>query len=291
MKRILLTYVAFAIAITVFGQAKKPTMMVVPSKTWCNEHGYIKTFTENGGSKMEPDYERAFLENGELKVAITVINDMMAAAGFEMKDMDMYLDRLSQTRAYDMAATSKTGADVAQSPLDIINAVAKSDYIFELYWKVNRLGPNKSVTYNLKGVDAYTSKQLAAASGTGPSASSAALAEQLQEAVVGTMRSFQDRLYNHFKDMSVKGREVALEIRVWNDCSYDLEEDLDGQELSQIIEDWVSENTVKGVYSVLDLTETRMEFEQVRIPLYDAGGRAIDTRRWAQGLISHLKTK
>ena len=34
-----------------------------------------------------------------------------------------------------------------------------------------------------------------------------------------------------------------------------------------------------------------MEFDQVRIPLYNAQGRAIDTRQWARGLVNFLKTK
>jgi hypothetical protein len=34
-----------------------------------------------------------------------------------------------------------------------------------------------------------------------------------------------------------------------------------------------------------------MLFEQVRIPLYDANGKATDTRRWAIGLQKMLKDK
>ena len=33
-------------ALSAMGQAKKPTLMVVPSDAWCKEHGYEQTFEE-----------------------------------------------------------------------------------------------------------------------------------------------------------------------------------------------------------------------------------------------------
>ena len=43
---------------------------------------------------------------------------------------------------------------------------AKADILIELVWKMNVTGPKRSVTYTLRGLDAYTNKQIAAASGT-----------------------------------------------------------------------------------------------------------------------------
>ena len=141
MKKIFLSCMALVISMMAFGQAKKPTIMVVPSQNWCYQNGYIKTFAENGETKKVPDYERAFLENSDVKTAISCINDMMAEANFPLKDMEQYLSSLSLTRAENAAATSKSGGEVAESPLDIINARAKSDIIFELTWTVNKRGP------------------------------------------------------------------------------------------------------------------------------------------------------
>ena len=95
----------------------------------------------------------------------------------------------------------------------------------------------------------------------------------------------------HFEDMAANGREVALVVRTWDDSPYDLEHEIGGKELNEVIEDWMADNTVSGRFSTLDATETRMEFDQVRIPLYNASGRATDTRQWARGLVNFLKTK
>ena len=91
MKKTILTCVALLASVMAFSQAKKPTIMVVPSLTWCNEMGYTKTFDTNGGSKTVADYERAFLENGDMKVAITTIGSMMGDMGFPLKDMEQNL--------------------------------------------------------------------------------------------------------------------------------------------------------------------------------------------------------
>ncbi len=289
MKKIILSFFAAVVCLMAYGQAKKPTIMVVPSQTWCNDNGYMTVFDMNGGTKKVPDYEKAFLENGDLKVAITTIGSMMTDLGFPLKDMEQNLNSLSLARAENAAATSKSGADVAETPLDIINARAKSDIIFDLYWKVNNTGPRRTLTYNLRALDAYTNKQVAATSGTGDPSITAELAVLLQEATIGGMGKIEEQLMKHFEDMAANGREVALVVRTWEDSPYDLEHEFGDKELGEIIEDWLSDNTVKNVYSTLDATESRMEFEQVRIPLYNDRGRPTDTRQWARGLVNHLK--
>ena len=291
MKKTFIICMALIVSTLAFSQAKKPTIMVVPSLTWCNEHGYTKTFDTNGSTKTVQDFEKAFENDGDLKIAITCIGEIMTDLGFNLKDMEQNLSALATDRAENAAATSKTGADVAQSPLDIINARAKSDIIFDLYWKVNTLGPRRSLTYNLRALDAYTNKQIAGTSGTGNPSISAELAVLLQEAVRGTMGKIEAQLMKHFEDMQQNGREVMLVVRTWEDSPVDLEAEFDGKELSELIEDWMAENTVNGVYSTLNATENIMEFEQVRIPFYGANNRQLDTRQWARGLVNFLKTK
>ena len=48
------------------GQAKKPTLMVVPSDVWCNQNGYMLEFDNEGSVQKLPDYKKAFQENSDL---------------------------------------------------------------------------------------------------------------------------------------------------------------------------------------------------------------------------------
>lgn len=90
--------------------------------------------------------------------------------------------------------------------------------------------------------------------------------------------------------MFANGREVILRIKTWDTWEHDLEsEDFGDDELSSLIEEWVTNNTVQGRFSTTDATENMMLFEQVRIPLYDEKQKAMDTRKWANGLRKFLK--
>ena len=273
------------------GQAKKPTLMVVPSDTWCQEAGYMKTFDVMGAQKSVPNYEDAFLKSGDLKVAITVINALMADRNFPLVDMEQSVKSIAVDRAETMATTSKEGQDVAVSPLDEVKQRAKCDIVLELYWKVNPVAGRRSLTYNLRALDAYTNKQVAATIGTGQVTMTAELALMLQEAIEGSMDEFTTRLAAHFADMEQNGREVTLDVRTWDGSETDLDAEVGGDLLADYIEDWVADNTVKSVYSLDDATATMMHFDQVRIPLYDENGRALDTRRWARALSRELRKK
>ncbi len=275
----------------IFSQAKKPTLMVVPSDAFCNNEGFMMTFENQGKTVKVPDYKRAFQEFIELNNIISKINGMMAERGFPLKNMETVLKSLEQESAEDALSSSKSGAEVNESPIDKLKKVAKADIIIQLTASVNRQGPKKSITFNLQGLDSYTNKQVATAQGTGAPSFSATMSELLEEAVVSHMDNFTSSLQTHFDDMFENGREITLRIKTWSDWEYDLEEEFDGDELGYIIEDWMDQNSLKGRYNTSDATESMMLFEQVRIPLYNEKGRAIDARRFARKLSKYLKSE
>ena len=290
MKRLLILLFVVLITTLVFSQAKKPTLMVVPSDLYCNQHGYMQTFSNHGSTEMVPDYKKALQNDSQLLTAITVIGQMMADRGFPLKLMEQELKNLNQESAEDALLTSKSGADVAESPVDRLKKRSKSDIILQVTWLVNRTGPKYSLTFNLQGIDAYTNKQIAACQGTGDPTFTAELPVLLEESIANHLETFTTQLQNHFDDMFENGREITLRVKKWEDSEFDLESEFDGTELSDIIEDWISANTVKGRFNTTDATENFMYFEQVRIPLYDQNQRAMDARRWTRDLINKLKT-
>ena len=62
------------------------------------------------------------------------------------------------------------------------------------------------------------------------------------------------------------------------------------EELIDIISEWMEKNTVKGVFNLSNNTETRAKYEQVRIPMFNDKGRAMDARMYATKLRQFLKT-
>ena len=289
MKLMLVTMMLVA-SLGVFAQAKKPTLMVMPSDAWCNEHGYMQTYDNQGSIEKVPDYKAAVSTNKQLNAVISKINNLMADRGFPLKDLQQTLKAVNTDAAEDALITSKGGNSVAESPLDRLRRRAKPDIIMELDWTVNKMGPKSSVTYNLRALDAYSNKQIAGSEGTGKGSFSAELPVLLEEAVQDHMDEFCQRLQAHFDDMMQNGREVSLIMKVFNNGSgLDFEKEYGDEELNEVIDNWLSDNCVNHRFNKSDGTETTIVYDQVRIPLYKENGQAMDTYAFARNLARFFK--
>lgn len=265
-------HISFGLLLSTFlavGQAKKPTLMVLPADTWCNSHGYMEQYNNQGTLRLIPNYQIAVQTSSELMSVISKVNILMADRGFPLKDLSQVLKTINTTNVENSLLVSKASqAAVAESPLDRVKRSAKADIIMELDWKVNTLGPKQSVTYNLRGLDAYTGKQVAGAEGTGPQSFSVELPVLLEEAVLTHMDNFTAQLQIHFDDMLQNGREATIDVLVFNDGSgIDLEKEYGGEELGEIIEHWVNDFAVNHRFSKSDGSENFILFEQVRIQI------------------------
>ncbi|MDR1740181.1 MAG: DUF6175 family protein [Bacteroidales bacterium] len=287
MKKLYVLACLLLAAFVAYPQAKKPTLMVVPSDNWCIQNGFVQEFDNQGKMMKLPDYRRALQESFDLVQVIAKINELMAERGFPLKNLESTLKSIENQSAEDAMYSGSN--ELRESPIDVLKKTARADIWIQLSWNINTSGPKKSITFILQGLDAYTDKQIAGASGTGSPSFSVELPVLLEEAVLSHLDNFNVQLQAHFEDMFANGREVILRIRATNSLEYGLETEYDGKELSTIIEDWVNDNTVQHRFSTSDITENFILFEQVRIPLYDESGNPADTRRWARGLQKYLK--
>jgi len=293
MKRKLFLLVVFLlVSIMGFSQAKKPTIMVVPSDNWCIKNGYTQMFDEMGTLKTLPDYKMAIQNETDLLMTISKINTMMADRGFPLVNLESALKNIEQESAEIAMLSSKSGGGIAESPIDVLQRTANADIIIQLTYVINQTGPKRSITFMLQGLDAYTNKQIAGAQGTGEPSFATETPVLLEEAVLAHIDDFNSRLQDHFNDLFENGREIVFQTRIWDTSIIDLEKEFtykgETLELGEIIEDWVFDNTVQGRYSTTGYTENVIRFDQVRIPLYDDRGRANDTRRWMRDLRSMI---
>lgn len=290
MKKLFLYLVFSLLVVAGFSQAKKPTIMVVPSDVWCNQHGFVTEYDNMGTKTTVPDYKKALQTDPDLLLAISKIGEMMTERGFPLKDLGSSLKALD-TEAAEESVSAMDQGGIAESPIDKLRKVAKADIWMQLTWTINSVGPKKSLTFNLQGLDAYTDKQIAASSGTGDPSFSAELPVLLEESILSHIDQFNSQLQTFFDDLFENGREVSLECKRTNDSDINFESEFEGDELSFIIEDWLAANTKEGRFSTSDVSENRVKFEQVRIPLFAENGRALDTRTWARGLQKELRSK
>lgn len=284
------TIIIAVYTLSAFGQAKKPTLMVIPSDAWCKAHNYTMEFDNQGTIETVSDYKKAVSTDMQLNAVISKINNLMADRGFPLKDLQQTLKSMNQNNAEISLITSKSsGSSITVSPLDLLRRSAKADIILELEWDIIKNGPKSSVSYNLRGLDAYSNKQVAGADGIGKGSFSAEIPVLLAEAVQDHMDQFCERLLAHFDDMLQNGREISLDMVTFESAGYDFEEEFDGLELNEIIDNWLSNNCVNHRFNKSDATETMLKYEQVRIPLYKENGQAMDTYAFARDLARFLK--
>jgi hypothetical protein len=295
MKKIIFVVIVALFSANIFGQVKmkKPSVMVVPSKAWCKQMGFTQQFDNQGYVEVHPDHRVALESDVTLKQVLVSMSGVLKQRGFTMKMLGAQLDKVDKKMAdQNMRQSTKTGGGVMLSPTDMLKMTAKADIILEITYTVNRLGPKKSIQFTLEGLDAGTGTLVADATGNGEPAAGS-VPELMTQAVSAYMDGFSNKLMDHFRDIQANGREINLNIQVWDDWGEDLEtEDYGDDELMTVIEDWVSDNTVNSSYNLSDATESMMVFEMTRIPTTytDKKGRekAMDAAKFGKFLRDYL---
>lgn len=291
MKIIRLVITAFALVICVnivFAQAKKPTIMILPSDNWCEQRFFMTEFDNQGTKQKVPNYKQAFQEDTEIGQVISKIGSLMIDRGFPLKDVEQELKAIEARSAEDNMTASKTsGAEFAETPLDILKNKAKADMLIQIWWKVSKTDEGKVVSFVLEAFDSYTNKRVASSSGNGTPGDEI-VPILLEKAILNNIDPFVNQLQGHFNDLLENGREIRLTVRTWDNWEYDLESEFDGDELRDIIYEWVQENTVAGRFNETNSSEYRIDYEQLRIPVYDDKGRALDARQYARKLVKFL---
>ena len=298
MKKIILTLLAVSWACGAFAQAKKPTIMVVPSDAWCIRNGYTQPFEAYGESQEIPDYARAMRENTDIREIVSAMGEFMAQQDFPIQSLEQELKRIAQEEVETSVLTGRdTGAGVAESPIERLRRTAKADIILDLDFEIHRRGPMRQVSFNLTALDAYSSKIISGNTGVGSSSSSSPMTTLLQEAVLSFKDNFIAGLLRHFDDLFTNGREITVVLKRFEEApfSFDTEFEYNGEEaeLADIIEVWFEENTVEGRYSLAERYPDHLRFNQVRMPLYgmSLSGKevAIDATKFVRPLAKMFK--
>jgi hypothetical protein len=275
----------------VFGQAKKPTLMILPSDNWCEQRFFMTEFNNQGIIQKTPNYKQAFQQDTEIGQVISKIGSLMIERGFPLKDAEQEIKAIEVRSAEDnMTASSTSGASLSESPLDKLRNRAKADINIQIWWKVSKTDKGKVVSFILEAFDAYSNKRIAASSGNGNPNNTDIVPILLQNAILSNIDPFVGQLQSHFDDMFINGREIVLTVKKWNNWDKDLETEIEGKEIKDYINDWMNNHTVKGRFSEADASENLIRFEQARIPLFDLNNKALDARQFARGLQKQLKS-
>ena len=267
--------------------ADPPSILVLPEKNWCIEHGYTKTVKE----KTYPDYEKA-LGDKEFRSVNTAFENLFTERQFPLVNASSQQEEDDFDDALDEAFEgAQSGAGAATNAYDELVNRAKPDITIEVEWSGNNAGSLYSADFNIKAIDTYSSKAVAAiAAQTGEVRRTVPLTVALKQAVKNNFDAFCAQIQQHFDDIQTNGREIRLDVRILdNGAGTTMNSEFEGQELNQIIYKWVSDNTINHQFTQRSSGRNRQRFNQVRIPLKNAEGEPQDAKMWAYGLINRLK--
>jgi hypothetical protein len=284
MKRLFLVVLCTMISVAAFAQAKKPTIMVVPSDQWCIANGYYDEVNLNGVVTKVVSYEKA-LANADLNSVIIGFGNEMVDRGFPLTDLNASIQAIKQEEALN-------GDDVQLSRVEMLLNQAKADIMLEVSWDIVEPSPDKfAVRYNLKGMDTYSLKQITGCDLMTQPSGYVNPASMLRQVLQDSFDEFCNRLDLYFADMGNNGRETSFTFLIKKNSMVNFADEVgsDGDTLADVIEYWFDDETVSGRYTVSAASDNRMVFSQVRIALYDEKGRAIDARRFVNNLVSKLR--
>jgi hypothetical protein len=283
MKKNTFIFLVFLLPFSAFSQKpKKPTLMIKPSEIYCNKKGFKTQIDTDNGRNMVPDYRVAFQEDRELRLSVSLINTHMQKEGFPLKDMENVMKGNFENDIELSLVTGKSKSPIFEAPIDKYKRAAKSDIILDLDFYIKNNGPRSNLIITLKGLDAYTNKQIAGVEIVGESSINLTLESLLKENNYSMMTDFCQTLQAHFDDMFANGREVVLRFYRTDNAPVDFEEEYEDKELNEIIDDWLAKECVQGRYSISDMTENQIFVEQARIPMLDENQKAQDARSFMQ---------
>lgn len=266
---------------------KKPTIMILPSDHWCEMRYFMTTYDNQGTTVKTPNYQQAFIEDTEIGPVISKIGEVLTKMGYSLKDAEQEIKSINTKAAEDNVTMSKSsGASLVESPLDLLKRRIKCDILIQISWDLSRSAGGHSTTFTLEAFDSYTNKRIATS--TGNIQGQGSIADLLFTAVQKNVKPFDKQMDSWYADQKKNGREINLTIRCWDSWENDLETEFDGEELTDCIQSWLQKNCVNGTFNLSDGTESFAQFEQVRIPLEDEKGKAMDARAFATLLRKHL---
>lgn len=245
----------------------QPTIMAIP-------------FTPEGKS-LRKNFER----NELLRIAITKVKEAFDERSVNTVDFRAKLKQLNNTEAMteDQQASIKN---------DVI-ALSGADIYVEVEANPNRSYSGNSVTVIMTAYDASSGESLANKVATSPKFNTTNYEKLTEKAVEKEIDNLLNTMQDKFADIVENGKSVSITIGLDESVDYDFDTEVDdsGDILSDIVEDWMQENSFKNYYHLQGVTESKMIFDLVKVPLRDQKGRNYRVSKFAAKLKKFLAAK
>lgn len=266
-----------------------PSIMVFPSDAMLLRMGFLNEVENQGMTSYQRNYQEAFIKDPDIKFTIAVIQEQFSKAGFPLEDMEQQLKKITNDNAMD----EMTGI-ARDLRAELLNTV-RPDYIIEVDYDLKADSKsrnlNKSLTYSVRCLDAYTTKSVASVSQSeaGKELEQNDVPSIIKADFANSLSDLKMQITNHYADLLANGVEVTLRVATTNESGIQLDDDCGDDEISEKINTWMKENTVNQSFKMSKNTGTEMYFTSVRIYAQDDNGNKYTAYDFASDLRKAIK--
>lgn len=273
----------------------RPSILLVPSDDYCKAKGFLLAQTNNGKTTNVPDYMGLMQNDVDFNNAIVKIGTQMNDYGYPVKDLLSELKRSELELTSMQVMNGPNNKSIQLSPLDIINRSARADIIVELYFDFDKVGVDKFCQFRIKGIDAYSNKNIASAIGNSSANPYATNDELMFSAVMTELENFLSQLNGHFQRIQENGKEIRITCLLEDDNNlyFDSEVEIQGSntQLGYVIEDLIEKGTMPGNSISSSGDEKILRFDQVIIPYLDINQKPNDAKKFCRNFTTELKNQ
>ncbi|PHR72549.1 MAG: hypothetical protein COA67_04695 [Lutibacter sp.] len=247
-------------------QTVQPSIMVMP---FTKEGQDIRTI-------LEDDFNK--------RIAITKVKEAFDNRGFNTKDFVGTLKIALKERA--IGSSNKTDLKT-----EVIR-MSGADIYVQVEVFVQKSNSGNSVKLILQGYDSFTGQSLSNKIGESGKFYTDDIAKLSQKSAESCSEEFLNTLNSKFGEIVKNGRSVRMNISFDENSEYNMDSEIgsDGDLISDLMEDWLDENSYKNNFHLQGISESEMIIDDFRIPIKDKNGRNYRASKTARTLRNYIKT-
>ncbi|MBO7054659.1 MAG: hypothetical protein J6W37_04680 [Bacteroidales bacterium] len=269
-------------------EQQKPKLMVLPSDKLLQRWKMLKQENAQGKTILVRDFNGYLLKDQNSTYVISAIQRAFVDYGFPLDDLEQTIKQITDQDILDDVD------EIQKDAKTILLTTAKPDIILELDYELrdNMASRNmdKSLTFTLRALDAFTNQvvgtiqetEFGKGSGSGPE-------KLMEDAIKKDGNEFTGQINKHFANIVANGRNITVRVTLEKGVSFKMDDEcLDGDSYTDFIIDYMKTNTYKGAYTLTRNTSTELYFTNVKIPTLNSDGTQFSAYDFARALSKAL---
>jgi len=228
------------------------------------------------------DIRKTIENDPNIRLVTSKIREAFDKRGFTTIDFETKLKAQSANNALSQDAQSDLRAMIIQQ--------SGADIYVEVEYQYVKSESGNSVKVLMKACDVSTGGALASKDAFSGQFYTEDVGRLAGVAVEKIADEFLVVIQSKFDDIVANGRSINVNIKVDGFSAMTLQSEVKGEELADLLTDWVAKNSYKNNYHIQGSTELEIIFDDVRIPLKDDKDRNYNIQQFDRELRRYLRS-